>query len=335
MRAFVLCAGLGTRMDPLTQALPKPALPMLGVPIVGYAFAHLKAQGVTSLVINTHHLPGEMERVATDWAGRLDLPLAVSAEPVLQGTGGALREAAKHLSGSEPFVLWNGDILADIDVAGAVQAHRSTGAWATMILRRMPAGESYGAVELDATSAVRRIAGRGAAVANLSSWHFSGVHIVDPRVVDAVPRSGAACINRDVYLSLIEAGKRVHGHVAEAGYWSDLGTPARYLATQSDLLNGALDFSRFPGVAPLAPASSTGIWRKLGAKAGAGTAIAPPAWLGPRARLGERVRAGPNVSVDGRVGSGAYLVDAALLDGEVAEGETLRGAIRLGPPTAR
>ena len=335
MRAFVLCAGLGTRMAPLTNAQPKPALPMLGVPIIGYTFAHLKAQGVTSLVINTHHLPAEMERVAADWAERLALPLQVSPEPVIQGTGGALREAAKYLRGDEPFILWNGDILGEVELAAALTAHRDSGALATMILRPMPPGETYGAVEVDGASAVKRIAGRGQAESGLTAWHFSGIHIVDPRVLDAVPREGAACINRDVYLSLIASGKRVHGHVTDSGYWSDLGTPARYLATQAELLHGALDFTRFPGVTPLAPASATGVWRKLGAKVTTGVALAGPVWLGPQARLDAAGRAGPNASINGHVGAGGQVIDAALLEGEVAAGETLQGAIRLGVHTAR
>ena len=66
-----------------------------------------------------------------------------------------------------------------------------------------------------------------------------------PKVIEAVPKTGAACINRDVYLGLIEAGKLIQGHVVDSGYWSDLGTPSRYLATQADVLHGALDFTRF------------------------------------------------------------------------------------------
>jgi mannose-1-phosphate guanylyltransferase len=335
MRAFVLCAGLGTRMAPLTQALPKPAIPMLGAPLVAYTFAHLKAQGITSLVINTHHLPAEMERAARDWAARLSLPLEVSSEPVIQGTGGALREAARFLPTDEPFILWNGDILAEIDIADALAAHRASGALATMILRPMPQGEKYGAVEIDGYCGVRRIAGQGPGGDGLTAWHFTGVHLVEPRVVREVPPSGATCINRQVYLPLVSQGQRVHGHVVQSGYWSDLGTPARYLATQAELLHGALDFTRFPGVNPLSPPSRSGIWHQFGGKAQPGVAVAPPAWVGPRAVLESGARVGPNASVNGKVAAGAELIDAALLEGEVAPGEVLHGAIRLGPHTAR
>src|SRR5436305_7770143 len=126
MKAFVLCAGLGTRLRPVTDQLPKPALPMLGVPLVQWTFAHLAGQGVDKFVVNTHHLPKEMERAAAVAAMALKLPLAVSHEPVIQGTGGALREAAAHLPKGEPFVLWNGDILAEVDLADALAAHKAS-----------------------------------------------------------------------------------------------------------------------------------------------------------------------------------------------------------------
>jgi mannose-1-phosphate guanylyltransferase len=254
----------------VTHALPKPALPMLGVPLVQYTFAHLQAQGVDALVINTHHLPAEMERVARDAAAALKLPLEVSHEPVIQGTGGALREAARFLPRDGPFVLWNGDILAEIDLRDALAAHKASGAVATMILRPMPPNEKYGAVELDGYQGVRRIAGQGPGGENLSSWHFTGVHIVEPSVVQAVPASGEACINRQVYLSMIAGGARVHGHVVREGYWSDLGTPGRYLSTQAEILHGALDFNRFPGVSPMWPPSRSGIWVQFGARWRAG-----------------------------------------------------------------
>jgi mannose-1-phosphate guanylyltransferase len=335
MHAFVLCAGLGTRLQPVTHALPKPALPMLGVPLVQYTFAHLKAQGVTALVVNTHHLPAEMERVARLSAAALQLPIEVSHEPVIQGTGGALREAARLLPSTEPFVLWNGDILSEIDLRDALAAHRASGAVATMILRPMPAGESYGAVEVDGYFGVRRIAGNGPGGASLTAWHFTGVHIVDPQVLASIPPTGPACINRNVYLQLIASGARVHGHVVRDGYWSDLGTPARYLGTQAEVLQGGLDFTRFPGIAPLWPPSRTGLWMQHGARVAKGVQAVAPCWIGPNAVVEAGAKLGPNVSVNGRVAAGAELVDAALLEGEVGAGEKLVSAIRLGAHTAR
>ncbi|MBS2030188.1 MAG: NTP transferase domain-containing protein [Deltaproteobacteria bacterium] len=335
MKAFVLCAGLGTRLKPVTDALPKPALPMLGVPLVQWTFAHLAAQGVDGFVINTHHLPQEMEAAARAAATALKLPLEVSHEPVIQGTGGALREAARFLPTDAPFVLWNGDILSEIDLKDALAAHQASGASATMVLRPMPPNEKYGAVELDGYHGVRRIAGNGPGGAGLTNWHFTGVHIVEPSVVKAVPASGEACINRQVYISLIANGGRVHGHVVQSGYWSDLGTPARYISTQAELLHGALDFNKFPGVSPLWPPSRGGIWQQHGSKVARGVSVIPPVWIGPNAIIEQGARLGPNAAVNGKVPGTAELVDGALISGELADGEKLHGAVRLRTNTAR
>jgi mannose-1-phosphate guanylyltransferase len=308
---------------------------MLGVPLVHYTFAHLQAPGVDHLVINTHHLPSQMEQVAQAAAVALKLLLEVSHEPVIQGTGGALREAARFLPTDAPFVLWNGDILSEIDLADAMRAHQASGAVATMVLRPMPEGQSYAAVELDGYNGVRRIAGQGPGGANLTSWHFTGVHIIEPSVLAAIPQSGEACINRQVYLPLIASGARVHGHIVRDGYWSDLGTPSRFLATQAELLHGALDFARFPGCSPLWPPSRSGIWVQFGAQVARGVTVIPPVWIGPKAIVEAGARLGPNASVNGKVPGSAELVDAALLEGELADAEKLHGAVRLGANTAR
>lgn len=335
MKAFVLCAGLGTRLRPLTDELPKPAVPLLGRSLIHWTLAHLAPQGVDGVVINTHHLPDRMEAAARDAAQALKLPFAVSHEPVIQGTGGALRDARSLLPTDEPFVMWNGDILAEVDLADARRAHVASGALATMVLRPMPPGEKYGAVEIDGYRNVRRIAGKGPGGDGLTSWHFSGIHIIDPALIDSIAPTGEVCINKDVYLSVIAAGGRIHGHLAPHGYWSDLGTPARYLATQAELLHGALDLNRFPSINPLWPPSRSGTWLNFGAKVDKGVAVIPPVWIGPKGVVEKGARLGPNAAINGIVRAGAEVMDSAVLGGEVTAGESLLASIRLAGTTTR
>src|SRR5512147_3077886 len=170
---MVLCAGLGTRLRPLSDLLPKPAVPLAGLPLVRYALALLAGAGVRRAVVNVHHLPGEMERAARASADALGLALAVSREPSIAGTGGALREARDLLRGASEVVLLNGDVLFAADLEAALAAHRGSGALATLLLAPMPSGGRYAAVETDADLAVRRIAGRGpGGPGPLSPWHF-------------------------------------------------------------------------------------------------------------------------------------------------------------------
>ena len=137
---MVLAAGLGTRLRPLTEFVPKPAVPVAGLPLVQFALGRLRAAGARRVVVNAHHLAGVMEGVAEDAARAVGIALSISREPVIAGTGGALREARAHLAGAEAIVLWNGDILFDVDLPAILAAHRKSGALATMVLAPMPPG---------------------------------------------------------------------------------------------------------------------------------------------------------------------------------------------------
>ena len=128
MRAMVLCAGFGTRLRPLTDKIPKPLVPLCGLPLLRYNFALLKNAGVEEIVVNTHHLGAEMEKGARAIAAELGLGLQVSREEKqILGTGGGVRRAEKLL-GDGTFFLLNGDMIFDVDLGAALAAHRKAGA---------------------------------------------------------------------------------------------------------------------------------------------------------------------------------------------------------------
>lgn len=340
MRAMILCAGLGTRLRPLTQRWPKPAIPLLGQPLLRYTLSVLEGAGVRAVGINTHHLPDVMQRVAEEECARFGLSLTVSHEPVIQGTGGGIRGLRRFLE-DDHFIVFNGDILFAVELEAIVAGHLSSGAAATMVLLPMPEGEKYAAVELDPSGTVRRIAGRGPGGERLSPWHFTGVHVMSPAVFDFMAEHGEEDINRSVYIRMIEEGLEIRGHVAK-GYWSDLGTPSRYLHTQTDLLFGQVPLAAFPGASPFAGVDKRGMsWWHPDAQA-ADAAIVGPAFVDRRAQLGRdaRVASAVYVGPDAKVGDGARLSFCAVMDGTVVRpGEEVRDAIafeehRIPAPTA-
>ncbi|MBI5067777.1 MAG: NTP transferase domain-containing protein [Deltaproteobacteria bacterium] len=336
---MVLCAGLGTRLRPLTERLPKPAVPLCGLPLVRWPLALLAAAGVRRAVVNLHHLPREMERAARTSAEALGLSLSVSEEPVLAGTGGALREARRLLRDASEILLLNGDVLFAADLASARAAHRRSGALATMLLAPMPPGTAYAAVEADDGLAVRRIAGRfGPGGQELAPWHFTGYHVLSPALLDAVPALPFDCdVNRHVYPRLMDG--RIRGHV-DRGYWNDLGSPAGYLRAHSDLLEGRIDGARFPGADPLAALrpSGPGLWLGEGAVVEPGAVLRAPAAVGAGTRVVAGATVGPRAFVGGdcAVGAGARVEEAVVWDGTVLPaGERLQGAVAAGPLRAR
>jgi mannose-1-phosphate guanylyltransferase len=331
---MVLCAGLGTRLRPLTERLPKPAIPVGGLPLIRFALAQLKGAGVRRAVINVHHLPEVMERTARSAAAALGLELEVSREPIIAGTGGALREARAFLEGAETIVLLNGDVLFDVDLAAALAAHRAGGALATMVLLPMPPGARYAAVEVDARGAVRRLGGRfGPGGVGLVPLHFSGLHLLSPALLERVPSTPTEVDVRDLYAGLM-AGGLLRGHLVD-GYWNDLGAPDRYLAVHLDLLAGRVPLGRFAGADPFAGCVDRG----GGVRTARGVRIDPTARLtGPALLLedtvvegGARVGPGAVIGAACRVAAGAVVSDAILWDGTaLAPGERLERAIAAG-----
>jgi mannose-1-phosphate guanylyltransferase len=248
-----------------------------------------------------------MEAEARAAAAALGLELVVSREPVIAGTGGALREARAHLASADAVVVVNGDVLFDVDLASALVAHAASGALATMVLLAMPPGARYAAVELDGGGRVRRIAGRfGPGGEGLTPWHFPGVHVLSPALLDLVPAAPfEQDVNRDVYPPLMARGL-VRGLVT-SGYWNDLGAPDRYLAANLDVAAGRVPLARF-GLAP-PPAVSAG------------------ARIDPAAVVRDAV-VGPGC----RVPAGARVERAVLWPGTaLAPGEAVVDAIAAGP----
>jgi len=333
---MVLAAGLGTRLRPLTDWLPKPAVPVCGLPLVRYAFARLAAAGARRTVLNTHHLAAVMGRVAQESAAATGLDLALSHEPDIAGTGGALRQAAVHLAGAEAIVLWNGDVLFDLDLAPVVAGHLASRALATMVLAPMPENAGYAAVEVDDARLVRRIAGHGPGGPGLEPLHFTGVHVLSPALLDEVPASPFACdVNRHVYPPLLGAGL-VRGVVA-GGYWNDLGTPERYLQANLDLLAGRVPLVRLHGADPfagLSPFGRPGAWVAPGAHLSEGAALEAPAVLGRGARVEAGATVGPGavVGAGARIGPGATVRRAVVWENtEVLPGEQVVDAVAAGP----
>lgn len=337
MRAMVLCAGLGTRLRPLTARWPKPALPLLGQPLLRYTLATLVRAGVRELAVNTYHLPELMEDVARAECARAGVSLVVSRERgELLGTGGGIRALRSFLEAGgtrAPFLVVNGDVLFGVDLGRIVEEHRRRAPLASMVCLPMPAGGGYNAVEADADGRVRRIAGRGPTSAAagdadqaLVSWHFTGVHVLSPEVFQHMASSGAEDINHDVYPRALAAGREVRVVALDAGSapWFDLGTPARFASAHGELLRGEIPLEPFAGGSPFEAVASRrpGVWIHPSARVDVDrVTLVAPVWLGEGCEIGAGASLGPEVSIGplARVGAGACLRRSAVLDGATVE----------------
>lgn len=264
---MVLCAGLGTRLRPLTDERPKPLVPVGDRPLAAWAIDQLAAVGVRRFVANAHHLAAQVEPALRPWCDAHHASLTVLTEAALLGTGGGIRNALPHLG--EDFWVFNGDVLAAPDLRRAAEVHHASDAWMTLILREDPRAAALGAIEVDDAGRVRRILGEGdAPPERLRACVFTGIYLISRRVADDLPAEG--CVVRHTLRRLLARGERVMG-VIDHGPWHDLGTPARYAEAQFALLRGELQgFVGSPG----------GLYRGVGVTVPEAVTLRGPAALG-------------------------------------------------------
>jgi NDP-sugar pyrophosphorylase family protein len=230
---MVLAAGLGTRLRPLTDAVPKALLDVGGRPMIEYALRMLAAVGVEEVVVNLHHL-GEMIRSALGSGQRYRLRIRYSPEDPILDTGGAIARA-RPLLGDETFFVVNCDALVDPDLSGLAAFHQSRGALATLLVRKDPRADRYGAIDIDPRGRIRRFLGRPGWVEEpLERRMFCGVHVISPEIFERMAGGEAFSITRDTYASLIESGAPLYGFPYD-GYWRDLGTAVELDAARKDV----------------------------------------------------------------------------------------------------
>lgn len=224
MRAIILSAGYGTRLWPLTEDRTKPALPILGKPLVGYVAEYIASYGFDDIAVNLHHRP-ESVRAALGDGSRFGVKLHYVEEPVILGTSGALdntREFFEH----ETFLAINGKIITDIDLRAALETHREMNALATLVLMQNTKRERFSVVE----SSQRRVTGFRGMPDNRcqTPLMFTGIQILEPEIFDYIPRGVFSHTTTDVYPQAIADGKTIAAHVA-TGTWRELSTLKRYL----------------------------------------------------------------------------------------------------------
>jgi NDP-sugar pyrophosphorylase family protein len=240
MRAMILAAGLGTRLRPLTDSLPKPLLPIAGVPLIVWNLLLLRRHGITEVIINLHHLGHLIEQELSD-GSRFGMRLAYSHEPVILGTGGGIKQAEPFFQDG-PFLVMNGDTLLELDLDCLVEFHRERGGMATMVLRKDPDADRWGAVEVDRRRRVLRINGRGKPKdGRVDKRMFAGVHVMHPRLLRTIPAGRESSII-EAYVSEIAAGESIFGFDMD-GYWSDIGTCERYEQVRKDAEAGRLNLA--------------------------------------------------------------------------------------------
>lgn len=295
VEAVVLVGGKGTRLRPLTLSAPKPMLPTAGVPFLAHLLSRIRAAGIRRVVLGTSYLAETFADHFGDGESLgLDLTYVVEDAPL--GTGGGIRNVAKHLT-TDHVMIFNGDVLCGTDLRAVVDTHRRTDADVTLHLVRVQDPRAYGCVPTD---------GDGRVTAFLEKTEDpptdqinAGCYVFRRSVIDSIPEGRPVSVERDTFPGLLEAGSRVSGHVDNA-YWRDMGTPGDLVHGSSDLVRGVAPSAALPG-----PTGESLVLE--------GAEISPDAFVFGGTTVGRGVR----------IGAGARVEGSMLFDGAVVE----RGAI--------
>lgn len=245
-KGFILAAGFGTRLWPLTEDRTKAAIPFLNEPLINYSVDYLASHGVRDIIVNLHHQPDSIRRALGD-GSKFGVSITYSFEEEILGTSGALDRVRESLL-EDDFVVINGKIVTDIDLGEALAEHRKQSAIATLVLKENAAREHFSIVEVDDRSWVTRFAGfpdvaasqaatsqagsnAGSVASNAepAPLMFTGIQVLSPRIFDYIPRGCFSHSTLRVYPQAIAAGEVMIGHVS-AGEWYEMSTLRRYLA---------------------------------------------------------------------------------------------------------
>jgi NDP-sugar pyrophosphorylase family protein len=235
MKAIMLAGGKGTRLRPLTIHTPKPIVPIFERPFLHYQLDLLKqVPEIDEVVLSLNYQPRRIEEIFGD-GGETGLGIRYVVEPAPLGTGGAVRYAGESLR--ESVVVFNGDVLTEVDLGAVIALHRERKAKATIVLTPVENPSAYGLVETDAQGNVSRFLEKPKADEITCDTINAGIYVLEPETFDRIPKDTPWSIERSFFPSLIERQETFVAYVYR-GYWIDIGTPEKYMQVHRDVMDG-------------------------------------------------------------------------------------------------
>ena len=322
MKAILLAGGKGTRLRPLTVHTPKPIVPIFNRPFLHYQIDLLKqVPEIDEVIVSLNYQPRRIEEVFGDGSA-LGITILYVVEPTPLGTAGGVRYAGGDLT--DPVVVFNGDVLAQIDLAAVIRVHRERRARATIVLTPVENPTAYGLVETDPAGNVRRFVEKPRADQITTRNINAGIYVLDPDTFDRIPEGVPCSIERSYFPSLVERGETFVAYIYD-GYWIDIGTPEKYLQVHRDIMDGR--YVTAPFLDMPAPRASVALDARIERGATVegpcfideGVQIRSGARIGPYSVIGRETDVNEDASIDGailwpncRVGRGASVRDAIL-----------------------
>jgi mannose-1-phosphate guanylyltransferase/phosphomannomutase len=233
VKAVIIAGGLGTRLRPLTYNTPKPIVPVANVPFVVHQIEHLVTHGVTEIILNLHYLSNEIKKILND-GKQWGIKINYSIEEHPLGTAGAVKNAEQFFD-KGPMIVFNGDILTDINISKLVSYHQEKNARVTLALTEVEDPTSFGLVLTDKDGRVNKFIEKPNWGMVTAKTINAGIYVIDPKIFKEVPKGQEYSFERQLYPSLLAKGERVYGYLSGA-YWIDIGNPEKYKEVHQAIL---------------------------------------------------------------------------------------------------
>ncbi|MFA4905756.1 MAG: NDP-sugar synthase [Candidatus Margulisiibacteriota bacterium] len=341
MKAIIIAGGLGTRLRPLTYNTPKPIVPLANRPLVAHQIELLHKHGINEVILNLHYLSDEIKRIL-EADEKLEVKLDYSIEKTPLGTAGAVKNAEEFFD-EGPLVVFNGDVIADLNISEILAFHKKKKALVTITLTAVDDPTSYGLVLMDADQRVKEFIEKpswerveGVQRKNINA----GLYILDPKIFRDVPANTPYMFERDLFPRLLLEGAPIYGYETSR-YWIDIGNPQKYRQAHEAILRGEVPVRLY------GRREAGGLWVGENAEIHKSVKLFGPALIGANVQieenalireysvLGDRMRVGANAEIANSilwagttVGKGAKVKGCIIgFDCRIEEGAKLDGAI--------
>ena len=289
--AILLVGGLGTRLQPLTNQIPKPMLPVAGIPFTEHQIVKAQRAGITEIVLATSYLAEVFEPYFGN-GERFGIKISYSVEESALGTGGAIAHAAQQLTKSGPVVILNGDVLSSHDLSAQIEFHLTNAADVTLFLTEVIDARAFGVVELNGSRIVTFNEKMSNPPTNIIN---AGCYIFNRNIIDSMPSGRVVSVEREIFPELLREGKSLLGFI-DKSYWLDIGTPAALLKATYDLITGAAHSIAFDDLL-----ATNRYVRKFGSLIAADADIDPSAIIDAGSLISPRVRIAGGAKIHGSI----------------------------------
>ena len=305
MKALLLAGGKGTRLKPLTNNLPKPMVPILGIPLLKRTIMYLKQFGIDEIILSICYQPTEIFSYFGN-GDELGIKISYAIEDIPLGTGGAIKNAEPYID--DTFIVLNSDIVSNLNLSDLLKFHKSKHSIATISLTSVSNPTQYGVVELK-DGYILSFKEKPNPNEVTSNMINAGLYIFEPEILKHIPNNIVVSIEKDIYPVLINKGFKLSGY-HEPFYWMDIGTPEKYMQVHYDILDNKFSLVNQLNIQTL----YGNILQSSNIKIRPTAKIVEPVYLGNNVEIGPKALIGPYAIIGDnvKINSSARIVNSIV-----------------------